>query len=173
VPGRELVGLGLKKVAVMVWLRCGDELLLLRRSKEPNRGRYVPVGGRVDPFESPRAAATREVREETGYEVPNPRLCGVLVESSPTKYNWVVFVYSAEVEHRPPIPGTEGELHWVPFDRVPLLPTPETDGHIYKLITDGRPFVLNAAYDSALQLLALEDELGSRVLYQCGQPKDR
>jgi 8-oxo-dGTP diphosphatase len=168
--GGEPVRLGLKQVAVMVALRSGDELLLLCRSKEPNRGRYVPVGGRVDPFESPRAAATREVREETGYEVPAPRLRGVLVESSPTKYNWVVFVYSAEVERGPLAPCAEGELHWVPFDRVPCLPTPETDGYIYRLIMEGQPFVLNAVYDSGLRLLRLENELESQLLHQSGDP---
>ncbi len=50
--------------AVLVWR--GDELLLVQASYHPWR---APPGGRVGRGEDPRAAAARELREETGLEV--------------------------------------------------------------------------------------------------------
>ena len=58
--------LGLKRNAVLCLLTHRGDDLMLHRAREPNRGLWVPVGGKLDPFESPRAAAIRELREETG-----------------------------------------------------------------------------------------------------------
>ncbi|MBL7775432.1 MAG: NUDIX hydrolase, partial [Saprospiraceae bacterium] len=43
----------MKKIAVMVILRCGDQLLLLLRAKAPNAGKYAPVGGKLEAHERP------------------------------------------------------------------------------------------------------------------------
>ena len=44
-------------------------LLLVLRANEPSRGRWSLPGGRIEPGETARAAAAREVREETGLDV--------------------------------------------------------------------------------------------------------
>jgi 8-oxo-dGTP diphosphatase len=46
-----------------------DRLLLVRRGTEPGRGLWSVPGGRVEPGETPAAAAVREVEEETGLRV--------------------------------------------------------------------------------------------------------
>jgi len=51
-----------------------DRILLMRRSDNAHWG--LP-GGYVEPGESVRTAAQREVREETGYEIEVGRLVGV------------------------------------------------------------------------------------------------
>jgi 8-oxo-dGTP diphosphatase len=51
-------------------IRDGDgRLLLVRRGHEPGAGRWSVPGGRVEPGETPAAAAAREVTEETGLVV--------------------------------------------------------------------------------------------------------
>ncbi len=158
-----MISAGLKRPAVLCVLRSGDAMLLIRRNKEPNLGKYVPVGGHIDPFETPRDAAIREVREETGIVVEDVQFCGVLVETSPTPYNWITFVYSAQVQHVTPPACREGSLEWVQRAWLDSLPTPATDAYIYCLIADGRKFVLDAEYDADLNLLLLRDELTGEV----------
>ena len=149
---------GLKRTAVLCVLRNEDRFLLLKRYKEPNKDMYTPVGGKLDPYEPPAEAAIRETWEETGIHLDEVRYCGVLVESSPTEYNWVSFVYQAEIVMIPPPECTEGILEWVSFDEVLSLPTPKTDWHIYQYILENKAFAFSAEYDAHLNLLHMTEE---------------
>ncbi|MCD4739136.1 MAG: NUDIX domain-containing protein, partial [Anaerolineae bacterium] len=46
--------------SVLIYLRRGDELLLMHRHKEPNLGLWVAPGGKVELDESPHETARRE-----------------------------------------------------------------------------------------------------------------
>ena len=157
---------GLKECAVLCIVQAGDRMLLLRRGKPgPLHGLYVPIGGHIDPHESPRQAAIREAREEAGVTLDRVEFCGVLVETSPVAYNWITFIYSADVykAFQPPA-CREGELTWVARGELPSLPTPATDAHIYRYVAEGRRFVLDATYDADVRLLTLVEELSGVVL---------
>ena len=157
---------GLKKSAVLCILKNQGSFLLLKRLKEPNKDMYTPVGGKLDPYENPNETAIRETREETGIEVASFQFCGILVESSPTKYNWINFVYVAEIEHQPPPPCNEGTLEWISFDNVLQVPTPKTDWLIYKYVLEGTPFIFNADFDNELNLLKMVDELSGKIVVE-------
>lgn len=148
----------------MIVLRNDRQFLLLKRGKEPNKGKFVPVGGKLDPFEDPYSAAVRETREETGIEVDRLRYAGVLIESSPTAYNWQCNIYVAEIPFLEPPFCDEGELHWVTFEQIPDLPTPPTDWIIYQYLMRGQVFAFNAILDEQHDLLSMDDEIsGERV----------
>ncbi len=53
---------------------ANERVVLVRHS---NQGLWVAPGGMIEPDETPEAAALREMREETGYEVELLRILGV------------------------------------------------------------------------------------------------
>jgi len=156
---------GLKQVGVLTILRSGSAMLLIRRTKADElQGLYAPIGGHLEPCEAPRDAAIREVREEAGIALADVTFRGILVETSPTRYNWITFIYSAEVPRTEAPPCREGVLEWVEAERLASLPIPATDGAIYARVAENRPFVLDALYDAALRMTRLCDELSGEVL---------
>lgn len=60
---RPLIGVG------AVVFNDADEILLIRRGKEPMYGRWMVPGGTLEWGETLEAAAVREVLEETGIEI--------------------------------------------------------------------------------------------------------
>ena len=55
-------------VAVGAIIVSGSRVVLVKRGKEPLKGRWSLPGGRVELGETLEAAAVREAREETGLE---------------------------------------------------------------------------------------------------------
>ena len=157
---------GLKRTATLCILRHQDRFLLLKRLKEPNKDLFTPVGGKLDPFESPLKAAIRETWEETGIQVATMRYCGVLTESSPTAYNWANYVYLADIDWQPAPPCDEGTLAWIAFDDLLNVPTPKTDWFIYKYILDGKPFAFHAEFDENIELRHMVEEIENMVVFE-------
>ena len=153
------VPIGLKKTAAMMVLQFEDNYLLLKRKNEPNQGMYVPVGGKLDPYESPQAAAIRETWEETGIQVDAPKFAGILVETSPTKYNWQSYIYLAQIDYQPAPPCDEGTLEWINSSRLLDIPTPPTDWVIYQYLQRNQKFIFNALYNDQLKLVEMMEEI--------------
>lgn len=150
---------GLKRVATLCVLRHEDKFLLLKRLKEPNKDSFTPVGGKLNAFESPLNSAIRETFEETGIKVSAMKYCGLLTETSPTKYNWISYVYIADIDFIEPPVCNEGTLMWISFDELLDIPTSKTDWHIYKYILENKPFAFSAEYDAQLNLLSMTEEI--------------
>lgn len=157
--------LGLKKLAAMVILRHKDRFLLLKRNKLPNINMYVPVGGKLEPFETPRAAAIRETTEETGLDLASIRFCGTLTETSPTTYNWLSYIYIAEIEDIPPPYCDEGTLEWIAMKDFLKVPTPPTDWYIFQYVLAHRPFAFSAEFDEQLNMLKMIEEIEEKIVF--------
>lgn len=157
---------GLKKVAALCILRNGTSFLLLRRSKEPHLGKYIPIGGKLEPYETPSRAACREIQEEANITVDELKLCGIMTETSPTRFNWVNYVYIADVDNFVPSECNEGTLEWVSYDQIDKIATPTTDRFIYEYATKRQFFIFDAIYDEYVELEQLTDELTGAELYR-------
>ncbi len=159
---------GLKRSAAMVVLQHEEFFLLLKRNKPPFQGHYLPVGGKLEPYEDPYSAARRELLEETGIQAANLRYGGVLIETSPLEYNWQSSIYIAEIEWQIPPACDEGTLEWISFADLERIPTPPTDWHIYQYLKAGQPFALNAIYDRKMTLRSMVEEIsGCQIDVSC------
>lgn len=108
---------------VLCFIRDGDRLLLLHRRNPPNAGQWDGVGGKLEAGEDPFTACRREVKEETGLDILAPQLRALLtVTVRSTGFLWVLFTFTADTPGGTPVVSAEGELAWVPIDRVHTLP---------------------------------------------------
>lgn len=155
---------GIKKIATLCVLRNGNKFMLLKRLKEPNKDTYTPVGGKIEPYETPEEGVIRETFEETGIRVEAVKFCGILTETSPTKYNWLSYVYVADIDEVKPPKCNEGTLEWIAYEDLLNVPTPKTDWYIYQYILEQQPFVFHALYDGELNLLEMKEEIKGVLL---------
>ncbi len=125
------------KIAVLCDLRNSKgQMLLLHRLKEPNKGLYSPIGGKLDTArgESPTQCAQREAHEEAHVDIPIERfrLIGMISERGyESKTNWLLFYFRVDgpVDFEP-FDMNEGRLEWHHPDQIDHLPLPETDRRI-------------------------------------------
>lgn len=99
------------ELTILCLIRNGDEYLLQDRIKKDWRGFTLP-GGHVEPGESIVDAVIREMKEETGLTVENPKLCGV--KQFPIDGGrYLVFLFVADEFSGEVISSEEGAMHWV------------------------------------------------------------
>lgn len=96
-----------------------DRVLLVQRDREPNRGRWSFPGGRIEPGETARAAATRETEEETGLRVQVLDVVDVYDAIFPP-FHYCVTDYLAVPEgDADPVGASDvADARWVPFTDV-------------------------------------------------------
>lgn len=109
--------------------------LMLHRNKKAldgHKNKYNGVGGKFEENESPQECAIREIKEETGLDVSDGKLVGILTFTNNIHQNkncnhWVVFVYEYYSFSGELIDSNEGELSWIDDDKILDLPLVEND----------------------------------------------
>ena len=115
------------KIAAVVLVSQGGELLFVRRAIEPMLGRWSFPSGYVDRGEVVENAAVREVREETNLDVELTGLVGVY---SSDGVSVVLIAYAACVTGGKLRAGDETQdVRFFPINALPDLPFPH-DGQI-------------------------------------------
>lgn len=104
---------GRPELAVGAVIRIDDALLLVRRGRPPEAGRWSLPGGRLEWGETVAQAVEREVREETGLEVRCGELVG-WVERMGSEHHFVILDFEATVEGGAVVAGDDvTEVAWV------------------------------------------------------------
>lgn len=85
------------KVAVVAFVTRGDEVLLVKRTLDPGKGKWALPAGFVDPEEDPRRAVERETLEETGLVVETDQLLDLLHRPDAHGLADIVIAYSVRI----------------------------------------------------------------------------
>jgi 8-oxo-dGTP diphosphatase len=110
-----------------------DEVLLLHRAHEPNRGLWSPCGGKLDiaSGESPYACACREAREELGLTLQpsDLHLTAIVSEHGYAgQAHWLMFLFEVKPKLKAVPPDhREGTFAFFPAGQLARLPLPRTD----------------------------------------------
>ena|ERR1041385_1370845 len=110
-----------------------DEVLLMHRFKEPNKGLWSPCGGKLDTSsgESPYGCACREAQEEIGLKLSptDLHLTGMVSEQGHEgKANWLMFLFEVRPRLKTvPPEHREGHFQFYRKEELSTLPLPQTD----------------------------------------------
>lgn len=89
-----------------------QQVLMLERQKEPNKGLWNGVGGHIEIGESPNRACIREIGEETGLTVKNVEFCGILSWESWYFPPGGMYIFRADPMNEDMVASDEGPLEW-------------------------------------------------------------
>lgn len=110
----------------MCMIQDGDRILVEDRLNPSWPGITFP-GGHVEPGESLVTSVIREVREETGLDIANVRLCGVKQWYNAAKqYRYLVFFFRTSTFSGTLKSSSEGDVFWI--DRKELTQYRLADG---------------------------------------------
>ncbi len=109
------------ELTVLCLLHRDNQYLLQDRIKKDWQGYTLP-GGHIEPGESIVDAVVREMKEETGLTVLDPRLCGV--KQFPIDGGrYIVFLFTATEFTGELVSSAEGTMHWVDKDKLHTVNT--------------------------------------------------
>lgn len=105
------------KIATLCYVRYEGKTLMIHRTKKENdmhQGKWNGLGGKLEPGESPEDCARREIREESGLEVSDLTLKGLLTfPGFADDEDWYAFVFIATGCQGGLIDSSEGDLRWI------------------------------------------------------------
>ena len=148
------------KLTTLCYIEKDDKYLMLHRVKKENdlnHDKWVGVGGKFEPDETPEECMLREVREETGLTLTRWRCRGLLtfLWGNMTEF---IHLYTADRWEGEMIKGDackEGVLEWVPKEKVTSLPIWEGDKIFLRLLNERTDFFsLKLVYDGHDKLVS-------------------
>ena len=99
------------ELTVLCLIQDGNRILLQNRIKEDWKGYTLP-GGHVEPGESFVDAVKREMKEETGLDIINPKLAGIK-QFPIDDGRYIVLLFKAVDFTGEVISSEEGQMEWV------------------------------------------------------------
>lgn len=125
----------------LIFLTRGDQILLIKGAPHKRlwANRFNGFGGHFEPGEDVRAAARRELAEETGLTSPDLHLCGTIVIDTGRNPGILLFVLTGTCPDGEPRPSPEGEPVWVSVPDLPTLPLVEDLPHLLPRILAHHP----------------------------------
>jgi 8-oxo-dGTP diphosphatase len=99
-----------------------NKTLMLFRNKKPNdvhEGKWNGLGGKFEKGETPEECVIREVKEESGLMIKNPKLHGIITfPMFDGKKDWYVFMFTVKDFEGELIDSNEGKLEWIENEKL-------------------------------------------------------
>ena len=130
-------------LTTLCYIENEDSYLMLHRvkkKKDVNKDKWIGVGGKFEPDESPEECLVREVKEETGLTLTSYRLRGILTFLSEGWESEYIFLYTADGYEGEIGECAEGTLQWVKKQEIEKLNLWEGDKIFFRLLNENAPF---------------------------------
>ena len=130
-------------LSTLCYIEDGGQVLMLHRTKKENdinRDKWIGIGGRFEDGESPEDCVLREAREETGLTLTSMRFRGIVTFVSDRWETEYMHLFTADDYTGRVAVCEEGDLEWVPKEKVRDLPTWEGDRIFLRLLYEDAPF---------------------------------
>ncbi len=137
-------------LATLCYVKHNRHTLMVYRNKKPgdiHAGKWNGLGGKFEPGETPEECVIREVREESGLEIMNPRLHGLVMFPGFKGNDWYVFVFTATEFTGELIESPEGVLRWVPDEELESLSLWPSDRIFFQWMREGKFFSAKFVYE--------------------------
>ncbi|GBD89720.1 8-oxo-dGTP diphosphatase [bacterium BMS3Abin04] len=110
------------KLATLCYIQKDGKTLMLYRNKKENdyhEGKWNGLGGKFESGESPEECAIREIEEESGLKIKNIQMKGFITfPMFDGKEDWYVFVFVINKFEGRLIDSPEGQLEWIPNNKL-------------------------------------------------------
>ena len=122
--------------------RDGQYLMLhrIKKAHDENHDKWIGIGGKFEPGESPEDCVLREVREETGLRLTQYRYCGIITFVSDRWQTEYMHLFHATGFTGALRECDEGQLEWIAIDRLLALPQWAGDRIFLDLMQKNVPF---------------------------------
>jgi 8-oxo-dGTP diphosphatase len=137
-------------LATLCYVKHGGHTLMVHRNKKANdihQGKWNGLGGKFEMGETPEECVIREVSEESGLSICNPKLRGLLIFPKFKGNDWYVFVFTATEFTGDLIDSPEGRLEWIPHEKILELNLWESDHIFMPWIQEGKFFSAKFEYE--------------------------
>jgi len=133
--------------ATLVFVFRDNEILLINKKTGLGKGKVNAPGGKVDPGETPEAAAVRECQEELLIKVSNLEYCGEHRFQFVDGYSIHVWVYRTRDFEGEPTETREAQPLWTRIDRIPFAAMWEDDQYWLPMLIRGDRFQTRFIFD--------------------------
>jgi len=111
---------GFMILATLCYIKRDGCTLMVYRNKKVNdihEGKWNGLGGKFEAGETPEKCVIREILEESGLSIHNPKMRGLLMFPAFKGNDWYVFVFTANEFSGELIDSPEGRLEWILMKR--------------------------------------------------------
>ena len=127
IEGNKIIETGMSTVDIVIAvpnegsMNNGCKILLIKRGRPPFVGMWATPGGNIDESEEPMNAAIRELEEETGLKLSNPKFVGTFDTPyrDPRNKNCISYAFAIKLDSTQGVTAGDDatECEWIDFNK--------------------------------------------------------